>query len=662
MQLKTENEIVKLYFKDRLVFTHTEKKPFVCAVLWDLEYKSTHGTFKVKAKTKEVLPLAKVAVCDAKEDNIVLQFSRSGYKLIASFCEKNGMLCCTLQASRDGAYRFAFPSEAKEAFFGGGEQYRQLNLKGERVINFVSEHIKVKPILQKTLFRFLPYKEKKHKDIVTYSPMSTFVSSKKYAVRFDLDGYGEADFRQDGVSVFTYEKCPRKFVYACGQSFAEISRTLNQDTPNREYLPNWAYDGMILGVQGGIDRVEQKAEEMRKSGAAVCGVWCQDWSGKKVTAVGSQVYWNWSADETRYPDLRNRIAALKEKGVRFLAYINPYLVKDGPMYNECKEKGYLIKNTKGEIYHIKSTTFDAGMFDLTNPKTVEYLKETVIKRNMLDLGIDGYMADFGEYLPTDSVLFAGDAKELHNSWPTMWARINRDAVDSHARAKEIFFFTRSGYNGAQNETTMMWNGDQHTDFTKDYGMGCVMPATFNLGFSGMTAVHSDIGGFISFSSLARDYELFLRWMEMNVFSPLLRSHETIRPEKNAQPYDAEILSDIAKLSHLHRALKPYIMECMKEANEGIPVMTPDFYYQDDFGKHKDLYSFMLGEEIFVAPVIERGARARKVFLPQGDWIKFFDDKIYGGGKAYEVDAPLGVPVAFYRKGGKYESIFSKISL
>ncbi|MDD3946349.1 MAG: alpha-glucosidase, partial [Clostridia bacterium] len=66
--------------------------------------------------------------------------------------------------------------------------------------------------------------------------------------------------------------------------------------------------------------------------------------------------------------------------------------------------------------------------------------------------------------------------------------------------------------------------------------------------------------------------------------------------------------------------------------------------------------------IFVAPVIERGARARKVFLPQGDWIKFFDDKIYGGGKAYELDAPLGVPVAFYRKGGKYESIFSKISL
>ena len=44
---------------------------------------------------------------------------------------------------------------------------------------------------------------------------------------------------------------------------------------------------------------------------------------------------------------------------------------------------------------MKSTTFDAGMLDLTDPDAVRFIKETLIKKNMLDLGIKGWMADFG---------------------------------------------------------------------------------------------------------------------------------------------------------------------------------------------------------------------------------------------------------------------------
>ena len=46
----------------------------------------------------------------------------------------------------------------------------------------------------------------------------------------------------------------------------------------------------------------------------------------------------------------------------------------------------LIRDRKGEIYHVKSTTFDAGMLDLTYPAAVEFIKEVLIKRNMLDRG------------------------------------------------------------------------------------------------------------------------------------------------------------------------------------------------------------------------------------------------------------------------------------
>ena len=65
------------------------------------------------------------------------------------------------------------------------------------------------------------------------------------------------------------------------------------------------------------------------------------------------------------------------------------------------------------------------MVYLTNPEAYEWIK-SVIKKNMIDFGLDGWMADFGEYLPTDCVLFSGeDAEKVHNSWPARWAKVNR---------------------------------------------------------------------------------------------------------------------------------------------------------------------------------------------------------------------------------------------
>ena len=41
---------------------------------------------------------------------------------------------------------------------------------------------------------------------------------------------------------------------------------------------------------------------------------------------------------------------------------------------------------------------------------------------MLDIGISGWMADFGEYLPTDVRLADGsDPMVMHNRWPVLWA-------------------------------------------------------------------------------------------------------------------------------------------------------------------------------------------------------------------------------------------------
>lgn len=73
----------------------------------------------------------------------------------------------------------------------------------------------------------------------------------------------------------------------------------------------------------------------------------------------------------------------------------------------------------------------------------------VIKRNMLGLGVEGWMADFGEYLPVDAVLYSGQRADLmHNLWPKLWAQLNHQAVAEMGDAgNDVVFFSRSGFSG-----------------------------------------------------------------------------------------------------------------------------------------------------------------------------------------------------------------------
>lgn len=91
-------------------------------------------------------------------------------------------------------------------------------------------------------------------------------------------------------------------------------------------------------------------------------------------------------------------------------------------------------------------------------------------------------------------------------------------------------------------------------------------------------------------------------------------------------------------------------------------MRPDFYNLNNFDYHKDLYSFMLGDEIYVAPVIEKGAKSRIVHLPKGEWKNLINKQEYEGGKTYTVEAPIGTPLAFYLVNGRFTTLFEKIKL
>ena len=637
-----------------VVLTGSPARPFAEMIRREKRYTANRGTVRTEIVESERVPLTELS----EESDGSLCFTGGGHSLRALPRPVAGGLELRFTGEDGWAYAFRLPAEEDEAVFGGGEQYRKVNLRGEEVVNFVSEHIKASTIVQKALLPKALYREKPHRSIGSYAPMPVFVTDKRRLILFDTAADGRSDFTEGDCFRFSFDACPKRLLLLQAASYEGLSALLANQIPNRQYLPAWCHEGMILGVQGGTGTILEKTFAMLDAGAKICGVWSQDWSGENRTIMGKQVWWNWEVDEKLYPDLKGAIQKLNARGVRFLAYINPYLVKDSRLYDFCREKGYLITKTDGSIYHIKSTTFDAGMLDLTNPEAVRYIKETLIGKNMLDLGVSGWMADFGEYLPVDCVLHDGDPKELHNRWPVLWAKVNREAIEEYG-ARDAFFFTRSGYLGIQSYAPVLWNGDQHTDYTKDYGMPCVMPASFSLGFSGVPMVHCDIGGFFSFGKLKRDGELFTRWMEMGAFSLLMRSHEAIRPWANAQ-FDAPgVTPHTVRLTRIHAALAPYISYVAAQASKGVPAIRPDFWTAEDFGDSRDPYAYFLGDDLFVCPVIRKGAKRRHVCLPEGDWIGFWSGKEYRGGHHYRVDAPLGRLPVFYRRDSEFAALFRR---
>ena len=420
-----------------VLLAHSAGHPFVTAVRREKSYTANRGTVKVRTDEKE-----RVALTECAEEESLVAFSGGGHSLSMRIAECYGGAELQLSGEAGWAYEFRLPAVPDEAVFGGGEQYRHTNLRGETVVNFVSEHVKVSTLLEKALLPKALYKEKPHSEIGSYAPMPVFMTDRGRLILFETDADGTSFFGEEEYR-FTFDACPERLVLLQGKSYKELSLLLASRIPNRQYLPGWCDDGMIFGVQGGTKTVLDKTFALLDAGAKISAVWCQDWPGENRTVMGKQVWWNWEVKEDYYPDLRGAIKKLRERGVRFLAYINPYLVKDGNLYNESRDRGYLITRTDGSIYHIKSTTFDAGMLDLTNPEAVRYIKDVLIKKNMLDLGISGWMADFGEYLPVDCVLHDGAPSRLHNRWPVLWAKINREAIEEYG-APDVMFVSRSG--------------------------------------------------------------------------------------------------------------------------------------------------------------------------------------------------------------------------
>lgn len=563
-----------------------------------------------------------------------------------------------LRFSLDGLDAFnrmiiKIPATLDECIYGSGEMFTEFNLRKQKVNVWVAEHINAVQIAKKLVKQVFgvrnTQKKQKFSNYETYYAQPTFISSRKYFFHSETTARSEFDFTNGSYhSIKVDDISP--FYIGFGDSFEELLTSLTSIVGRQPELPDWVYDGQILGIQGGTETLMSKVDTALKYDMPVAGAWIQDWEGRRVTAAGKQLYWNWEWDKELYPNLPEKINELNEKGIKVLGYCNPFLAVEKPLYKEASEKGYCVKDKDGKDYLVTITTFPASMVDLSNPNAYEWIKG-IIKSNMIEFGLSGWMADFGEYLPTDCVLHSGENAELvHNTWGSLWAKVNREALEESGKLGEIMFFTRSGFSKTPQYSTMMWCGDNHVDFSIDFGLPSVIPAMLSLTLCGFGLSHSDVGGYTSFFNLKRSEELYMRWCEMNAFSPVMRGHEGLNPDLNAQ-FDAndEVLKHGARMARVHRKLKPYLKDAVKyNAENGVGVVRPLFFYYDEERAYNEGYEYLLGRDILVAPVIEEGAESRTVYLPNDEWVHIWTGKIYNGGE-YKVSAEIGYPPVFIRK-------------
>lgn len=596
-------------------------------------------------------------------DTLVLTHPDLAGALTLRLVSCDGLLHLYISAedARFNRLRLRLTAESGEHVTGGGEQFSCLDLRGRTFPIWTREQGVGRNKLTEVT-RLADALDGSGGDYhTTFFPQPTFVSSRLYFVHLDSYAYSELNFEAASYHEIGVWETNTHFVFGSGGSYRELTGKLTDLLGRQPMLPDWAMKGLWLGVQGGTERATALERRCREHGVDLSAVWIQDWEGKRVTSFGKRLQWDWRWNREMYPELDRVIR--EDRDTVWMGYINPYLVEGGVLFAEAKEKGYFVKNAAGEDYLFDFGEYDCGVVDLTMPEAFAWYKN-VIRTNLIGLGFKGWMADFGEYLPADAVCSGGSGLKYHNRWPELWARCNREAVEESGLLGDCVFFMRAGAAGSQEYATLIWAGDQCVDWSDDDGLPSVITAALTLGMSGFGLHCSDIGGYTTLFHLKRDEELLSRWLEFACFTPVMRSHEGNRPDTNAQLYDNErTLADAARWSRIHTALMPYMKACVREnAETGAPVMRPLFWAAPDAPEawQRERYSYLLGDDVLVCPVVEPGASDRSVWLPAGEWHHLWSGRAYSGGW-HRVSAPLGQPPVFVRADSGWADLFRQIA-
>ena len=345
-------------------------------------------------------------------------------------------------------------------------------------------------------------------------------------------------------------------------------------------------------------------------------------------------YGLWKFHPGRFSNPKEMIDKLHTMGFKVMVWICPFISADqAAIYNSLKKSKSLLLEKKSETdtwqtqskpLMIEWWNGQSAVLDFSNPAAVNWFNQQ-LDRLVKDYSIDGFKFDAG-----DMRFYPANGLSKGNVTPNQQCEL----------------FTQFGLRFPLNEYRACWKmggqplAQRLQDKSHSWGdLRKLIPNMIIEGLSGYAFSCPDlIGGgewtsFLDESKL--DRELVVRSAQVHALMPMMQF--SVAPWRILKP---DQLDAVKKVVALRMKYTPLIMKLANEAAKtGEPILKSLEYVfpNQGFAEIKD--QFMLGDQIVVAPMLEKGKTQRAVKLPKGVWTAD-DGKKFKGGSSYTIDVPL----------------------
>ena len=518
--------------------------------------------------------------------------------------------------------------------YGGGERGHSLRLNGDTLVMFNRQN-----------YGYVAGDPRISQMGIT---VPWFVSDAGYGVLFDDYNRASLSLGKDSIVYESETPKPLSYYFVNGEgSLAGATSRYTELTGRQQLPPFWAL-GYITSRYGYHNEQEALGaiDSLKQRDYPVDGiVFDLYWYGKE-TDMG-RLEWN----KDQFPDHRRMLDSLNRMGVHTVLINQPYINKIGAIdnYNMLSEAGMLVKDSAGNTHDVTTWVGDAGMFDMSNPATRAWLWNRL--KGLTEDGVSGWWGDLGEpeVHPLTIMHANGEtASQYHNVYGNEWSKTIYDGLRSDFPDMRPFLMMRGGTAGLQRYSVFPWT----TDVSRSWG-GFVpqVALMLNSGLSGLGYMGSDVGGFAVDPAEPYQPELYVRWLQMGAFSPMLRTHAQLKPEPYHYPQHDAIIKDFIRQRY---QWLPYNYTLAYENTvEGLPLARPvNFHSEGGTVDANVTDEYLWGSEVLVAPVFKKGARSRKVYFPAGDtWINWNKpSQTFAGGTTATVAAPLEEMPMFVKAG------------
>ncbi|MCT4589364.1 MAG: DUF4968 domain-containing protein [Carboxylicivirga sp.] len=493
-----------------------------------------------------------------------------------------------------------------------------------------------------------------------YKSIPFFMSSEGYGIFFDNTFKSTFDFGKAANDCYSFSAPDgqMQYYFIYGPTIKQMLSNYTKLTGKAIMPPAWALGfSQCRGLLTTESLTREIAEGYRQR-EIPCDIIYQD--------IGwTQHLQDFEWREGNYENPQKMLSDLAEMGFKVVVSQDPVISQaNKQQWNEADSLRYFTKDKRTQKSYDMPWPWggNCGVVDFTNPEVADWwgnYQQKVIKD-----GVKGFWTDMGEPAWSNEEAVDrlnmqhhdGNHAEIHNVYGFTWDKVVTEQFEKHNPNQRIFQMTRAGYAGLQ-RYTFGWSGDAGNGNNPCNGwnqLSAQIPLMLSSGMGLIPFWSCDISGYCGdINDYDEMSELYIRWLQFGAFNPLSRIHHEGNNAVEPWLFGEEAERIVKEAIELKYRLFPYIYTYAREAfDKGWPLVRPLLMeYSDDPQVFNLDSQFLLGENLLVAPVVEEAASIKRVYLPRGEWIDFFNpNQVYKGKQWIEYPVTLEDIPVFVKKG------------